>query len=158
MPGVWKFVDWPLFDYVLTESTFMPTIRKVLITEFGDESKITIVEGDIPAPRPHLNVSRSYGMRSILIDPAEMVAKMHILELIFIPFLDGLRPKIGPWSVTKTASSVKRAAKAAASPLFNPSSTFLFNAPSASHSFGSGVSVCWAKRYCKWMLRTKRCQ
>jgi hypothetical protein len=28
----------------------MPTIRKALITEFGDESKITIVEGDIPGP------------------------------------------------------------------------------------------------------------
>ncbi len=28
----------------------MPTIKKALITEFGDESKVTIVEGDIPAP------------------------------------------------------------------------------------------------------------
>ena len=28
----------------------MPTIRKALITEFGDESKITIAEGDIPGP------------------------------------------------------------------------------------------------------------
>ena len=28
----------------------MPTIRKALITEFGDESKVTIVEGDMPVP------------------------------------------------------------------------------------------------------------
>jgi NADPH:quinone reductase-like Zn-dependent oxidoreductase len=28
----------------------MPTIKKALITEFGDESKVTVVEGDIPAP------------------------------------------------------------------------------------------------------------
>jgi synaptic vesicle membrane protein VAT-1 len=28
----------------------MPTIRKALVTEFGDESKVTVVEGDIPAP------------------------------------------------------------------------------------------------------------
>jgi synaptic vesicle membrane protein VAT-1 len=28
----------------------MPTIRKALITEFGDESKVAVVEGDIPAP------------------------------------------------------------------------------------------------------------
>jgi NADPH:quinone reductase-like Zn-dependent oxidoreductase len=28
----------------------MPTIKKALITEFGDESKVTVVEDDIPAP------------------------------------------------------------------------------------------------------------
>ena len=28
----------------------MPTIRKALITEFGDESKVAVVESPIPAP------------------------------------------------------------------------------------------------------------
>jgi NADPH:quinone reductase-like Zn-dependent oxidoreductase len=28
----------------------MPTIRRALITEFGDESKVIVVERDIPAP------------------------------------------------------------------------------------------------------------
>jgi hypothetical protein len=41
-----------------------------------------------------------------------------------------LRPNTGPRSVTKTAFWVKSVAKAAASLLFNPSSTFLLNATS----------------------------
>jgi NADPH:quinone reductase-like Zn-dependent oxidoreductase len=31
----------------------MPLIRKVVVTGFGDESKLAVVEADLPDPGPH---------------------------------------------------------------------------------------------------------
>ena len=39
-----------LRDYSITRGQDMAKIKKVVITEFGDESKLAIVEADLPDP------------------------------------------------------------------------------------------------------------
>ncbi len=83
------------------------------------------------AGAPYLIASRTYNTGRSRITLGEIVAEMQIPELGFPISLHGSRPKTGPLSVTTIASSVKSAAKAAASLLLNASSLFLCSHQSA---------------------------